>query len=153
MEMTNMSSIFFRLISNKRFFFSIMSRETGWFPVWEKPLTFSVYSFKIPTVLNFGSCFFFLISMFEHKQFLPWCHIDFVNILQRWVCIRLFFLLLHTLSSHSLSTCFHVLHRGKNQTREIYDTSSWPGLVWACRKKFHLLNQYFLILRLFYAIT
>lgn len=104
---------FFQTHKQQKIFFSIMSRETGWFPVWEKPLTFSVYSFKIPTVLNFGSCFFFFISMFEHKQFLLWCHIDFVNILQRWVCIRLFFLLLHTLSSHSLSTCFHVLHRGK----------------------------------------
>lgn len=44
-------------------------------------------------VLNFTSLFlFFFPPVFEHKQFILWCYIDFVNISQWWECIRHFLL-------------------------------------------------------------
>lgn len=36
--------------------------------------------------------FFFSPPVFEHKQFILWCYIDFVNLSQWWECIRHFLL-------------------------------------------------------------
>ena len=90
-------NLFFQTHNQQKIFFSFMSRETGWFPMWEKHLKFSVYSFKVQPVLKFWilPLFFFPPPVFEHKQFILWCYIDFVNLSQWWECIRHFLLLFY----------------------------------------------------------
>ena len=94
--MTNMSSIyFFKLIINKRFFFFY---EWGnWLiPYVREAFDIFCLFFQHATsseVLNFTS--FFFPPVFEYKQFILWCYIDFENISQWWECIRHFLLLFY----------------------------------------------------------
>ena len=126
-----MSSIFFffQAHNQQKIFFFFYEWGNGWFPVWEKPLTFSIDSFKVQTVLNFGSCFssveYLNINSFSGDATLT------VNISQRWSYIALFLLLLpiHVFPSHCLSTCFHVLHhRGK--VRQEKHMTHFIGMGW-----------------------